>query len=136
MTTPAPSPTPAPTATPPAQPLDPNAPVRIVNGQSVPLTDDELAALQAERAAWAQRQAVPEVVTMRQARLALLGAGLLSQVDVTINAMPAPHDAALRIWWEYSTTVERNNATVLQLASALQLTSQQLDALFVQAAGL
>ena len=123
-------------AAPDTQPLDPNAPVRIVNGQSGPRTDDELAALQAERAAWAQRQAVPEVVTMRQARLALLGAGLLSQVDVTVNAMPAPHDAALRIWWEYSTTVERNNATVLQLASALQLTSQQLDALFVAAAGL
>ena len=136
MTTPAPSPTPAPTATPPAQPLDPNAPVRIVNGQPVPLTDEELAALQAERAAWAQRQAVPEVVTMRQARLALLGAGLLAQVDATIVALPSSQRSAVQIFWEYSTTVERNNATVLQLASALQLTSQQLDALFVAAAGL
>lgn len=131
----APAPDLAATLPPVATPA-PNAPVRNVNGQRAALSDAEAAALDAERAAWAARVFVPDAVTMRQARLALLGAGLLAQVDSTINAMPAPQDAALRIWWEYSTTVERHNATVLQLASALQLTSQQLDALFVQAAGL
>lgn len=117
-------------------PRAPDAPVRLLNGQPVPLTDAELAALQAERTAWAQRQAVPAVVTMRQARLALLGAGLLSQVDAAIAAMPEPERSAAVIFWEYSTTVERSNAFVRQLSAGLQLTSQQVDALFVAAAGL
>ncbi len=116
---------------------EPSTPVRIVDGQPVPLSDDEQAALQAERTAWAQRQAVPAVVTMRQARLALLGAdGLLSQVDAAIAAMPEPERSAAVIFWEYSTTVERDNAFVRQLSTGLQLTSQQVDALFVAAARL
>lgn len=136
--TPQPTPAPAPdlAASLPSAPATPDGPVRIVNGQPVPLSDAEQAALASERAAWAQRQAVPAAVTMRQARLALLGAGLLSRVDAAIAAMPAPERSAAVIFWEYSTTVERSNAFVRQLSAGLQLTSQQVDALFVAAAGL
>jgi len=79
---------------------------------------------------------VPEAVTMRQARLALLGAGLLPGVSAAIAALPSPQKEAAQIEWEYSQTVERNRGFVPLLGAALGLTDAQLDGLFVAAAGL
>lgn len=77
---------------------------------------------------------VPRVVTMRQARLALLAAGLLAAVDAAIAAMPGAEGDAARIEWEFATHVERQQPLVLAMAGALTLTEQQLDNLFVAAA--
>lgn len=79
---------------------------------------------------------VPAVVTMRQARLALLGAGLLDGVEAAIDAMSSPQKDAARIEWEYSQEVQRHNGFVSVLAPMLGLTEAQTDALFVVAAGL
>lgn len=79
---------------------------------------------------------VPAAVTMRQARLALAGIGLLPQVDVAINALPEPEKTAAKIEWEFSSVVERNRPFVQQLATSLGLTSAQLDNLFIEAAKL
>lgn len=81
-------------------------------------------------------QQVPGAVTMRQARLALLGAGMLAQIDTAINALPSPQKEAAKIEWEYSQEVQRHNGFVSVLAPALGLTSAQLDALFLQASQL
>lgn len=78
----------------------------------------------------------PKVVTMRQARLALLGAGLLQQVDQAISALPEPQQSAARIEWDYSSEVHRDRAFVQQLGQALGLSDEQLDTLFIQAAAL
>ena len=76
-------------------------------------------------------------VTMRQARLALLGAGLLTHVDAAIAAIPDPvQRKAAEIEWEYAQTVDRNSPFTQQMAAGLSLTAEQLDALFTQAAGL
>lgn len=77
---------------------------------------------------------VPQSVEMRQARLALLGAGLLSKVDAAIAALPSPQKEAAQIEWEYSNQVHRDRALVRSLAPALQLTDAQVDALFIAAA--
>ena len=79
---------------------------------------------------------VPHAVTMRQARLALLGAGALAGVDAAINAMPEPTRSAARIEWEYSQEVQRHNGFVAALGPALGMSSAQIDALFVAAAKL
>jgi len=79
---------------------------------------------------------VPQVVTMRQARLALLGAGLLPMVDAAIAALPSPQKEAALIEWDYSSEVHRDSAFVLTLAAALNLSTEQLDSLFTQAAQL
>jgi hypothetical protein len=85
----------------------------------------------------AQRAAqIPQSVTMRQARLALLGAGLLSSVDAAIDSLPEPQRSAALIEWEYSGEVHRNRAFVIQLGGALGLTDAQLDDLFIAAAAL
>lgn len=79
---------------------------------------------------------VPASVTMRQARLALLGAGLLGSVQTAIDGLPSPQREAAQIEWDYSNELQRDNPFVALLAPALGLTSEQLDALFITAAGL
>lgn len=79
---------------------------------------------------------VPEVVTMRQARLALLQAGKLNDVDAAINALASPQKEEAQISWEYSTEVRRDSDLVKQLAPGLGLDDDALDALFIQAATL
>jgi hypothetical protein len=79
---------------------------------------------------------VPQVVTMRQARLALLGAGKLAAVTAALNALPEPQKTAALITWEYSGAVERQNGLVPQLAGALGMTDAQIDALFIAAAAI
>lgn len=89
-----------------------------------------------ERDAVRSAPVVPAKVTMRQARLALLGAGLLSTVTTAIDALAEPQKSAAMVEWEYSSEVHRNKPFVLTLGAALGLSSAQLDALFVQAATL
>lgn len=86
--------------------------------------------------AWTIIPIVPEQVTMRQARLALLAAGLLANVDTSIDSLPSPTKEAARIEWDYSSTVERHRGLVQSLGAAMGLTDAQLDALFIQAATL
>lgn len=76
---------------------------------------------------------IPAAVTMRQARLALLAAGLLPSVDAAIAALPEPQKSAAKIEWEYSQEVQRHNGLVSVLAPALGLSDEQIDALFVAA---
>ena len=79
---------------------------------------------------------VPAVVSMRQARLALLGAGLMPQVAAALEALPSPQREAAQIEWEYSNEVHRYRLFVQTLGATLGLTNAQLDALFVAAAQL
>ena len=75
---------------------------------------------------------IPTLVSMRQARLALLQSGLLATVDAAIAA----GSEADQITWEYATEVDRNSPMVVNLSASLGLTEQQLDDLFTLAATL
>ena len=79
---------------------------------------------------------VPQQVTMRQARLALLAAGKLSSVDAAIAALSSPQKEEAQIEWEYSSMVDRNRPFVSMLAPALSLTDSDIDQLFITAATL
>ena len=79
---------------------------------------------------------VPQSVTMRQARLALLQTGKYAAVNSAIASMPGEAGDAARIEWEFSSVVERKRAYVQQIAVALGMSSQQLDDLFTLAATL
>ena len=79
---------------------------------------------------------VPASVTMRQARLALLGAGLLASVAAAIDSLPSPQKEAARIEWEYATEVQRSSGLVPMMVVALGLDDAALDDLFVAAAAL
>lgn len=75
---------------------------------------------------------VPEVISARQARLALLAAGLLAQVEATVSTA----DAATQIAWEYATEIQRDDPLVASMAGALGLDAATLDQLFFAAAEL
>lgn len=79
---------------------------------------------------------VPRSVTMRQARLALLSTGLLTQVDDAVQTMKDAAGDAARIEWEYAGTVDRQWPLVVALGTSLGITDEQLDGLFRLAATL
>ena len=83
-----------------------------------------------------QKALVPSSVTMRQARLALLGAGLLASVGAAIDSLPSPQKEAARIEWEYASEVQRSSGLVPMMGVALGLDDTALDALFIVAEGL
>ena len=75
---------------------------------------------------------VPQSVTPRQARIALLNAGLLDQVEAAIASGPR----ADQITWEFAVDVRRDYALIANLGTALGLTGTQIDDLFRAAAAL
>ncbi len=79
---------------------------------------------------------VPDTVSMRQARLALLHAGHLQDVQSVLANWPDKPGEAARIEWEYATEVRRESSLVATLSEALDLTPEALDALFVLASEL
>lgn len=80
---------------------------------------------------------VPLEVTMRQARLALLENGLLDSIKSTIESISDPiQRQRADIEWEYSPTVNRNNELVKTIELSLNLTSDQVDQLFIKASKL
>jgi hypothetical protein len=81
---------------------------------------------------------VPESISPRQIRLWLVEHNIsLSAVDAAIASIP---DTLLRektkIEWEFSPYVERNHPMINSLGLALNLTSEQIDQAFVEAAQL
>lgn len=80
---------------------------------------------------------VPSHVTARQARQALLLAGLLDSVPAALQSLPDPVQRGLAlIEWEHSQEFERSRPLVVAMGPLLGLTSAQIDALFIQAASL
>lgn len=92
-----------------------------------------------ERAAWEAEigestQPVPQEVSMRQARLALLADGRLDDVETALAALPGDAGRAARIEWEYAGTVTRDSDLIISLGAQLGLTDQKIDDLFRAAA--
>jgi hypothetical protein len=96
--------------------------------RAVPLTATELI----ERAEQRRLAALPSPVTTRQAKLALLAAGLLDRAEA------AAHQAgrAAQIEWEYATEYQRDNPLIGAIGEKLGLTEEQIDDLFRDAAAL
>jgi hypothetical protein len=77
---------------------------------------------------------VPESVTRRQAKQALLINGKLSLVQPAIDAIPDPaQKAMIQIEWDDSQEFQRSRSTVIAIGTAIGLDSAQLDDLFRQA---
>ena len=80
-----------------------------------------------------ERRAAIAPVTPRQARLALLEAGKLADVDAALATLPSPQKEAAQIEWEYATEVQRGSALIASLGPALGLDDDAVDALFENA---
>ena len=80
---------------------------------------------------------VVATVTRRQARQALLLAGLLDHVQPVIDAIEDVQQRRLaQIAWDDSLDFKRDDPYLLQISAALDLSAVQLDALFASAAQL
>lgn len=90
-------------------------------------TAEEAAAWEAERLT-AERAGMK--VSRLQARVALLQAGLLPQVEAAVAAA----DPIIQMAWAEAIELRRYSPAILGLASALGLTDTQLDDLFRAAA--
>ena len=107
-----------------------------------PIFSDDLAALQrpdatydpvltATPVSWvAGPTPVPASVTRFQALAALSNAGLLTQAQAAVNAA----GGLTLLAWDNAQSFDRTSPTMTTLATALNLTSAQVDALFIVAA--
>ncbi|MCL2876643.1 MAG: hypothetical protein FWF12_10250 [Betaproteobacteria bacterium] len=75
-----------------------------------------------------------EVVSMRQARLALHMAGKLDAVNQAIASMPGDKGEAARIEWEYAQEVRRGNPLTSAMVAHMGMDEEAVDELFGAAA--
>ena len=74
---------------------------------------------------------LPQVITMRQARLQLLEVGLLDDIEAFVAL-----DRKSQIDWEYANEVYRQSPLIELVKGALNLTDTQIDNMFVEASKL
>lgn len=86
----------------------------------VPLSEEEIA--------YKNRVIVPQVVSARQARIALHRAGMLEAINTAVAG-----NAEWAITWEFATEVQRSNPIIAAVADQLGKTPEDIDQLFVEA---
>ena len=92
--------------------------------RSEPYTNDETIELMlAQR----KEEIKPKVLTPRQARLILLQSGLLDDIEELVKT-----NKAISIWWEYSLDIQRNDERLLEFATIVGITPEQLDLMFLE----
>jgi hypothetical protein len=98
----------------------------------VDLTPEEIAEAEANAAAQEAARAayVPPQVPMWSVRTVLQNDGLFDQAQTLITAST---DNALKNIWEYGNFAERTSPAINSLATALGLTSEQVDQMFKDA---
>ena len=74
---------------------------------------------------------IPQVITMRQARLQLLEVGLLDDVEALVAL-----DRKSQIEWEYASEVYKQSPLIKAVKGALNLTDKQIDEMFIEASKL
>lgn len=89
-------------------------------------------ALEASQNQQTSNPAVPQQVTMRQARLELLKRELLDDVEALIESA----GRAAQIEWEYGATVNRNHPIISIVQQQKGMTDSQIDELFISASSL
>ena len=77
---------------------------------------------------------VPSAISNAQGRLALLQTSKLEQVETYMSHPDTPKEQI--ILFEYAQVFERNNPVLIELGTALGLTSEQIDDLFILGATL
>ena len=87
-------------------------------------------ALTAEELEAKFKASVPQSITMRQARLALVEGGLLATIN---NAIAQGTDEVMKVEWEYSDEVRRDWDSLITMANGLGMTEDDLDNLFILA---
>jgi hypothetical protein len=80
--------------------------------------------------------AIPQSISMRQARLMLSREGSLSAVQEAIDLLPESQREEAQIEWDYAQMVNRDNPIMQLIAQKIGLTDEQLDEMFLEASKL
>lgn len=75
---------------------------------------------------------IPQVVSIRQAELALMHRGLLEEVEAFIQTLPLEH----QVEWRRTTEVRRSHQLVKLVQQEKGYSDEQLDQLFLEASAL
>ncbi|TWB20030.1 hypothetical protein FBZ99_101821 [Rhizobium sp. ERR 1071] len=105
--------------------------IRILNGQEVEMSAEEIAALTRMQSA---QSAVPspELVSARQFKLQLLAQDLLDEVEAWVASQPR----AIQIAFEYSGSFVKSEPMMQEGFTAMGFTSEQIDDFFAAASRL
>ena len=79
---------------------------------------------------------VPQSISPRQARLALIRAGMYDIVEQALAGMEGAEGQMAKVTWEYATEVKRDDPLLLQLTTSLGMSGEQVDQLFMAAVAL
>jgi hypothetical protein len=99
--------------------------------KTVDMTPEEVAQIEKDRAE-AAKPVVPQKVSMRQAKLALLAADKLATIEAAFDALPEPQRTAAKIEWTSATEVERDWPLVIQMTPIIG-GEAAVDQLFIHA---
>lgn len=72
---------------------------------------------------------IPQSITPRQIRLQLTAIGMRQAVEDYV----ASSSLEIKDWWEFSLAYERNAPLLVEAATTLGMTSEQLDQFFIEA---
>ena len=100
-------------------------PEKLVDGISVPLSDEEFAEWQ-HAVTNPPAPPVPGAISRFQAKAALQQAGLLEEVEAAITAA----DDLTKLAWSETQEFVRGSPTIVALGAALSLSETQIDDLF------
>ena len=75
---------------------------------------------------------IPQSITPRQIRLQLSAIGMRQAVEDYV----ASASLDIKDWWEFSLAYERNSQLLIEAATGLGMTSEQLDQFFIEASEL
>lgn len=79
---------------------------------------------------------VPYEIANWRAKAVIELSGITDQVVAAMHSMSEPQKTVVLAAWDSGAPLARNGVTVKALASALELTSEQVDAMFIQASKL
>ena len=79
---------------------------------------------------------IPQVITARQGKLTLLDFGIYQNVLEYINSLSGDEAIRAKISWEAATEFNRNDPVLEAITEALNLTSEEIDQMFIHGASL
>jgi hypothetical protein len=80
-----------------------------------------------------RKSLVPQEVQLWRIRTILKSMRYEDSIETVLNNLEEPTKTAALCIWNYGTSVERDSQTVAMLKTALQLTDEQVDEMFIEA---
>ena len=86
-----------------------------------------------EEIAEANKPKVPESISQMKLRKQLILSGIsITSIDALIQSLPQPNRDLIYTMWEYAVVFDRANPELNAMAQMLEISSEQLDEIFIK----